>query len=46
MELEAFFGEIMSFAEECGMVKKESSNPKGNTIVRDNARGKQNNIEE
>ena len=46
MELEAFFGEIMSFAEECGMVKKESSNPKGNTIVRDNARGKQNNIED
>lgn len=46
MELQNLFSEVIAFAKECGMEQKTSGNPKGNTIVRDNATGKQNNQED
>ena len=46
MELQTLFDQVIAFAKECGMEQKTSGNPKGNTIVRDNATGKQNNQEE
>lgn len=46
MELQTLFDQVIAFAKECGMEQKTSGNPKGNTIVRDNATGKQNNQED
>ena len=46
MDLQSLFDQVIAFAQECGMEQKTSSNPKGNTIVRDNATGKQNNQED
>ena len=46
MELQNLFDQVIAFAQECGMEQKTSANPKGNTIVRDNATGKQNNRED
>ena len=46
MELQNLFDQVIAFAKECGMEQKTSGNPKGNTIVRDNATGKQNNQED
>ena len=46
MELQNLFDQVIAFAQECGMEQKTSGNPKGNTIVRDNATGKQNNQED
>ncbi len=46
MVLKELYDDIISFARECGMEQKTSGNPKGNTIVRDNATGKQNNQED
>ena len=46
MELQNLFDNVIAFAKECGMEQKTSGNPKGNTIVRDNATGKQNNQED
>lgn len=46
MELQKLFDKVVAFAQECGMEQKTSTNPKGNTIVRDNATGKQNNQED
>ena len=42
MELKNLFDQVIAFAKECGMEQKTSANPKGNTIVRDNATDKQN----
>ena len=41
MELKKLFEEVIAFAKDCGMEQKTSGNLKGNTIVRDNATGKQ-----
>jgi len=41
MELQKLYDEVVGFAKECGMVQKTHNDPKGNTIVRDNATGKQ-----
>ena len=46
MELQNLFNQVIAFAKECGMEQKTSGNPKGNTIVRDNATNKQNNQED
>jgi hypothetical protein len=46
MKLQNLFDQVVAFAKECGMEQKTSANPKGNTIVRDNATGKQNNQED
>ncbi len=46
MKLQNLFDQVIAFAQECGMEQKTSGNPKGNTIIRDNATGKQNNQED
>ncbi len=46
MELKKLYSDIIDFAQECGMEQKTSSNPKGNTVVRNNATDRQNNQEE
>lgn len=41
MELEKLYEYIVAFAKECGMTQKTQNEPKGNTIIRDNATNKQ-----